>query len=585
MLETSDSEINVDRLMHEIREGVTRQQQQQGAGENLSAPVRRFSPSSESRSNAQIYPAPLGLQPEFHPRPDDQYHINDLLQYHGRDFVRNAYRAILKREPDAVGLADHLENLASGRFNKVDVLASLRFSGEGEREQVRIAGLKWPAAMRRAGRIPLIGYLIQIMIAVGRLPLLLRHQRQYEFYHLAQQQQIIDHNNQVHRQLAEDSNRLTEDNDQLAEALARISAQATVSAEKIETQRQAIASLLQQQQETAEQHVELRNAVETRLNATRQQIESLLQEQQGIAERYAELRETIETRLTIIRQHADQNAAALARQLEEKTQQLLRRQQQTHTELVLQERRLTSLLEAEREHPPAAFSQHRLQTLVNEEEHLLDALYASFEDQFRGSREEIKQRLSVYLPILKDAEVREDVLDIGCGRGEWLELLRDEGVRSRGVDYNRVFVEQCRQISLDVTEEDALVHLRAVPDGSLSVVTSFHLVEHLPFEILVKLLDESIRTLKSGGLLILETPNPENFVVGSYSFYADPTHRNPIPSPTLQFLLEARGLCDIKVMNLRPLEAARIEGETEIIKRFNEYFCSAPDYGIIGRKA
>lgn len=585
MLETSDSEINVDRLMHEIREAVTRQQQQQqGAGENLSAPARRFSPSNESRSPTPIYPAPLGLQPEFHPRPDDQYHIDDLLQYHGRDFVRNAYLAILKREPDEVGLADHLENLASGRFNKVDVLASLRFSEEGERAQVKIAGLKWPAAIRRAGRLPLIGYLIQIVIAVGRLPLLLRHQRQYEFYHLAQQQQITDHHNQVHRQLAEDSNRLTEANDQLAEALARFSAQATASVEKIESQRQAIASLLQQQQAAAEQHVELRNAVETRLNAAHRQIESLLQEQQGIAERYAELRETIETRLTIIRQYADQSAAALTRQLEEKTQQLLRRQQQTHTELVMQERRLTSLLEEAREHTPAAFSQQRLQTLANEEVHLLDALYASFEDQFRGSREEIKQRLSVYLPILQDADVREDVLDIGCGRGEWLELLRDEGVRSRGVDHNRVFVEQCRQISLDVTEEDALVYLRAVPDGSLSVVTSFHLVEHLPFEILVKLLDESIRTLKPGGLLILETPNPENFVVGSYSFYADPTHRNPIPSPTLQFLLEARGLCDIKVMNLRPLETARIEGETEIIKRFNEYFCSAPDYGIIGWK-
>jgi O-antigen chain-terminating methyltransferase len=582
MLETSDSEINVDRLMHEIREAVTRQQQ--GALENLSASSRRFSPGRESNSTAQIFPAPLALQPEFHTRPDNQYHINDLLQYHGRDFVRNAYRAILKREPDAAGLADHLENLASGRFNKVDVLASLRFSSEGERAQVKIAGLSWPAAMRRAGRVPLIGYLIQIVIALGRLPLMLRHQRQYEFYHLAQQQQIVDHHNQVHQQFAAYSNRLTQDNDRLAESLAQVSAQAAASAEKTENQRQAIASLLQQQRDAAVQQVEFRNDIETRLNATRQQIESLLREQQGIAERHVELRDAIETRLMIIRQQADQSFAALTRQLEEKTQQLLHRQQQTHTELVMQERRLTLLLEEAGERPPAALNQHRLQTLANEEIHLLDTLYAAFEDQFRGSREEIKERLRVYLPILKDAEVRADVLDIGCGRGEWLELLRDEGVRSRGVDHNRVFVEQCRHIALDVTEEDALVYLRAVPDHSLSVVTSFHLVEHLPFETLVKLLDEIIRTLKPGGLLILETPNPENFIVSSYSFYADPTHRNPLPSPTLQFLLEARGLCDIKVMKLRPLEAARIEGETEIIKRFNEYFCSAPDYGIIGWK-
>ena len=87
-----------------------------------------------------------------------------------------------------------------------------------------------------------------------------------------------------------------------------------------------------------------------------------------------------------------------------------------------------------------------------------------------------------------------------------------------------------------------------------------------------------------GGLLILETPNPENFMVGSYSFYADPTHRNPIPSATLQFLLESRGLGRIEVMKLRPWDAAKIDGNTEIIKRFNEYFYSAPDYGIIGWK-
>lgn len=569
MLETGESEIDVDRLMHEIRETVIRQQQQ-GAGENVSASASRFSLADKSRSPARVDSSPLSLQPEFHPRPDNQYHIDDLLKYHGRDFVRNAYRAILKREPDTAGLARHLENLAGGRFNKVDVLASLRFSPEGERARVKLDGLAWPVAMRRMGRVPLIGYLIQIVIAMGRLPLLLRHQRQYEFYHSAQQQQIVDHHNQVYKQLAQ--------------ALAQISAQTMAGAEKMLQQQQVIESLLQQQQDIAGRHVEFSNAVETRLTTVREQIELLLQQQQGIAERHIEFSNAIEMRLTAAREYVDQCTAALARQVEEQTELLLRRQQQTHAELMMQERRLTLLLEEASENAPIAFSQPSLQPSAGEEAHLLDALYASFEDQFRGSREEIKERLRVYLPILEQAKVTEGVLDIGCGRGEWLELLRDERVRGRGVDHNRVFVEQCRQLSLDVAEEDALVYLRGLPDSSLSAVTSFHLVEHLPFEMLIKLLDEIVRTLKVGGPLILETPNPENFIVGSYSFYADPTHRHPIPSPTLQFLLESRGLYDIKVMNLRPLDAARIEGDTEIIKRFNQYFCSAPDYGIIGWK-
>ncbi|HEX8491826.1 MAG TPA: methyltransferase domain-containing protein [Pyrinomonadaceae bacterium] len=559
MLETGESEIDVDRIMHAIRETVARQRQQVG-GENAPPSPGRFPLINTSRLPAQVDSSPLSLQPEFQTRPDNQYHVDDLLKYHGRDFVRNAYRAILRREPDAAGLAQHLESLAGGRFNKIDILASLRSSPEGERAQVKIEGLAWPAAIRRMGRVPLVGYLLQILIAVGRLPLLLRNQRQYEFYHLAQQQQIVDHVNQVHNQLAE------------------------TIAEKIAGQQQIIASLLHEQQEMAQRHVAFKDEIETHLSVARQQIELLLHEQQKMAERHVESGNAFEARLTAASEHVDQQMAALARQLEEQTQQFLRRQQQTRTELIMQERRLALLLEEAREQPSRVVSQQRSKAFESEEDHLLDALYAAFEEQFRGSREEIKNRLRVYLPILEDAKITEDVLDIGCGRGEWLELLGEEGVRSRGVDHNRVFVEQCKQIGVDVTEEDALVYLRSLPDNSLSAVTSFHLVEHLPFETLVKLLDEIIRTLKSGGLLILETPNPENFIVGSYSFYADPTHRNPIPSPTLQFLLESRGLCDIKVMNLRPFDSARIEGETEIIKRFNEYFCSAPDYGIVGWK-
>lgn len=573
MLETSNSEINVDRLMHEIRETVARQQP--GAGENVAASLGRYPLDGKSASRAQLDLSPLNLQPEFHPRPDNQYHVNDLLKYHGRDFVRNAYRAILRREPDEAGLSHHLENLASGRFNKIDILASLRHSPEGERAQVKIAGLAWPARVRRLERAPIIGYLIQIAIGVGRLPILLRHQRQYEFYHSAQQQQIVDHQNQAYRELSAYS-------DQLAETLAQTIANVETDAHRL--------------QDLTKQQLELRDVIENRIAAARQilmqqlkaQAKQLQQTQTELStleeQTRAEWIRLEEQARQLLRQQEQQTRSELLR-LEEQMQQLLRRHQQTQTELLMQERRLTLLLEKAREPSTEAASQQRLQTaMTGEEDHLLDSLYAAFEDQFRGDREEIKNRLRVYLPILKDAEVTGDVLDIGCGRGEWLELLGDEGVRSQGVDHNRVFVEQCRQRGLDVAEEDAIVYLRSLPDSSLNAITSFHLVEHLPFETLIKLLDEIIRTLKPGGLLILETPNPQNLIVGSYSFYADPTHRNPIPSPTLQFLLESRGLSDIKVMNLRPWDDARIEGETEIIKRFNEYFYSSPDYGIVGWK-
>ena len=126
--------------------------------------------------------------------------------------------------------------------------------------------------------------------------------------------------------------------------------------------------------------------------------------------------------------------------------------------------------------------------------------------------------------------------------------------------------------------------MRSQPDESLSAITAIHFVEHVPFEMLIAILDEIRRILKPGGLLIAETPNPENFMVGSCNFYADPTHRNPIPSETLKFLMESRGLRCKDVLKLRPWDEARLDGNSELISRFNEYFYSAPDYGIVATK-
>ena len=192
--------------------------------------------------------------------------------------------------------------------------------------------------------------------------------------------------------------------------------------------------------------------------------------------------------------------------------------------------------------------------------------------------------MQVYIPFLKEAQITGGVLDIGCGRGEWLQLVESEGIDAQGVDRNRVFIEQCRAAGLNVVENDALIYLRSLPGESLNAVTIFHLVEHLPLETLINLVDEIVRTLKRDGLLIIETPNPENLIVGSHTFYVDPTHRNPIPSQTLQFLLEARGLRTLDVLKLRPRDEVKLGEDSELVTRFNEYFYSAPDYGIIARK-
>jgi SAM-dependent methyltransferase/molybdopterin converting factor small subunit len=260
---------------------------------------------------------------------------------------------------------------------------------------------------------------------------------------------------------------------------------------------------------------------------------------------------------------------------------------QQKTQLILQERRITILLEEARKRLPEPFSQEQLQVMTVEEKRPLEALYVSFEDQFRGTREDIKERCKVYLPLMKEAGVGTDempILDLGCGRGEWLEALREEGLQARGLDINPILVEECRQRELQVVEGDLIAYLRTLPDASVGGVTGFHLIEHLPFEILINSLDETVRVLKPGGLAIFETPNPQNILVGSCNFYIDPTHRRPLPSQMMQFLAEARGLCHVKILYLHPSEITPLRENTEVARRFNEYFYGPMDYAIVGRR-
>lgn len=306
----------------------------------------------------------------------------------------------------------------------------------------------------------------------------------------------------------------------------------------------------------------------------------------GIAQTLGELRETVE-RIGKGWQGEQQSLVNELSQREERIRQLERLIAQLKTELILQERRITLLLEEARKRLPEPFSQEQLQVFADEDKHRLDALYVSFEDQFRGTREDIKELLRVYLPFLRDAGVGSaamPVLDVGCGRGEWLEVLQEERLVARGLDVNRIMVEQCRQRGFDVALGDVLEYLRNLPDASVGAVTGFHIIEHLPLDRFIKLLDETVRVLKPQGLAIFETPNPHNVLVGSCNFYIDPTHRNPLPSQTVKFLAEARGLCRVEILNLHPFPPAFQVNGSAVAERFNEYFYGPRDYAVIGWK-
>ncbi|WP_243293470.1 class I SAM-dependent methyltransferase [Geothrix mesophila] len=168
-----------------------------------------------------------------------------------------------------------------------------------------------------------------------------------------------------------------------------------------------------------------------------------------------------------------------------------------------------------------------------------DPYYRAFEDAFRGSEAVIESRLEVYLPRVRKAfsGLRDPLwLDLGCGRGEWLRVLAGAGVRGVGVDGNAGMAEAARASGLEVQVGDLMDHLRGCEAGSVDGLSAFHVVEHLPLDLLVELLQEGLRVVRPGGLLILETPNPENLQVGAHTFYLDPTHRSPVPPAFLAFL-------------------------------------------------
>jgi len=181
----------------------------------------------------------------------------------------------------------------------------------------------------------------------------------------------------------------------------------------------------------------------------------------------------------------------------------------------------------------------------------MDSLYVSLENSFRGSSELIKERLGIYMSDLGHPIDGKPVLDVGCGRGELLELLAAEGVPAYGIEINSTYANAWAAAGLDVRVVDVTAHLRELPERSLSAITAIHVVEHLTTEELLEFLDLAVRALDAGGLLILETPNPANLIVGSDTFYMDPSHRNPIPAELLAFLVRSRGFSNAEIRYLQ----------------------------------
>jgi SAM-dependent methyltransferase len=226
--------------------------------------------------------------------------------------------------------------------------------------------------------------------------------------------------------------------------------------------------------------------------------------------------------------------------------------------------------------------------------------YVGFEDRFRGSQDVIRARLASYLPLFEGAG---PVVELGCGRGEFLDLLRERGIAARGVDVNHEMVEVSRSRGLDATEGDALSFLTAQPDDSLGGVFAAQVAEHLEPEYLMRVIDAAMHALRGGGVLVLETINPACWTAFFESYLRDLTHVRPLHPDTLQYLVRSSGFHDVSVEFRSPIaDADRLQtvplppGEipptladlldtfNANVNRLNARLFTYQDYAVIGRK-
>lgn len=230
--------------------------------------------------------------------------------------------------------------------------------------------------------------------------------------------------------------------------------------------------------------------------------------------------------------------------------------------------------------------------------HLSDEFYHDFEERFRGSPEVIRERLKVYLPYLQPHLpdwAGASFIDLGSGRGEWLDILRYYGAANYvGVDLNERQNRLCAERGHRVVCMDCMEYLDAQPEESADLITAFQVIEHLSAADLMRLLKSCRRVLKPGGMILFETQNPQNLIVGADTFYIDPTHIRHIDPQLTEYLVSCSGYSQVQIIpanacpNWAGVDAAALpEAFSELVRQFNEvnYRLYGPqDYAVLAVK-
>lgn len=242
---------------------------------------------------------------------------------------------------------------------------------------------------------------------------------------------------------------------------------------------------------------------------------------------------------------------------------------------------------------PAKCSDQAEQSAENHEDIYTGIDYFDFENHFRGSRQEIKEAMSIYIPYFKQKDI---VLDLGCGRGEFLELLKENGLSGTGIDIYEEFVAYCQAKQLNAVCDDAIRYLLNQKDNSIGGIFASQLIEHLTNKQLFQLCRLAYEKLEKGGCMIFETPNPMCLSIYMNAFYIDPSHQKPVHPKTMEYLLKREGFQAVEILftekskssyRLPLLFSDTVQNLGEFndgINFLSDLLFGSQDYAVIARK-
>ena len=468
--------------------------------EELDRQIKDLLSSSKEEKIEKILPAtvltpaqPVDFSSFLSFSPSSQLSLSDLLQHHGKDFIRFAYRAILNREPDPDGLNFYLSKLKSGAYTKTDIICALRFSKEGRKHKIKIKGLFPRCVYSFLKKISFLGYIIRIVKNFFTLSKIETRLNVLEnsFY-----PDFLSLNHTVHN--------------------------------------------IQHKLHPLEKDF-------LSLNHTVHNIQHILH--------------TLEKDFLSLN-HAVYNIQHKLHPLEKDFLSL------NHTVHNIQQEVCSLRSELQKKRIPQVFVETPFYPQSQD-----FSFYTAFQKAFRGEKDVIKERLRIYLDYIPQASSY-PVLELGAGRGEFLELLKEHSIPCIGVDVNEDFVNFLKSKGFQIFKEDAITFLKNTSQ-TFRAITAFHLVEHLPYKNVPEFIKLCYEHLEEGGVLIVEMPNPW-FIYAFATFYIDPTHIKPIPPETIGFYFHRAGFKNIKFLYLQPYLSSIPQNLSE--KVFYQ------DFAVIGEK-